>query len=675
MKNKSENEKNMKCKLFFCVALLLFATLLQAQSQTAAIPDTSQVNTRLREIKAMIGQDPARGLEKAKEVKALSEKIRYPVGVATATKLMGNAAFYLGQPENALLYWQDALKKFEDANDKIGQADLLGNIGIFYYHRGNEIKALEHHLKSLKIAESINYKPAMASAMNNIGGVYYMKEATYDKALKYYLMALPLCEELGNRDYAGTITVNLGNIYMNKNEDQKALAAFNKSLRAYEPTSPMIPNVYRALGGLYLKLKEYDKALNNYQYALEISRKADNRLDIAKALIGKASVYSKEGDYKTAIGFYKQAESIVSALNATLEFERLYEEMATAYANTGDYNNAYLYHTYFSKVKDTLYNNETDKRLATLQFDFDLQKKQNQINLLTKDKSIKELELKKQETFKNALFTVVCLIFVVAVVLFRGYRNKVKTNIILDRKNMEIERLILNILPAEVAHELRTTGKATPRNYEYASVLFTDFKDFTSLTRNMPPDEVVKELNACFVAFDEIVGVNNLEKIKTIGDAYMCAGGIPTFNKNHVFDIVEAGLAMQDCINKMNERRAAAGLPPWEARIGIHVGPLVAGVVGKKKYAYDIWGSTVNIASRIETNGVPGHVNVSEAVYQVIKDRYNCIYRGKIHAKNVGEIDMYLINHKHETFEEAKDFSRKEKENVAEKALVTKLYE
>jgi class 3 adenylate cyclase len=123
----------------------------------------------------------------------------------------------------------------------------------------------------------------------------------------------------------------------------------------------------------------------------------------------------------------------------------------------------------------------------------------------------------------------------------------------------------------------------------------------------------------------------------------MCAGGIPTPDENHVYNIIKAGIEMQQYILHNNQRRADKGLPPWDIRIGIHVGPIVAGVVGKKKYAYDIWGSTVNIASRMESNGEPGQVNISSTTYEIIKDRYACKHRGKIYAKNVGEIDMYFI--------------------------------
>jgi class 3 adenylate cyclase/tetratricopeptide (TPR) repeat protein len=651
----------MKCKQYFCAVLLL--VMIETGAQQAGKADTAKVHAMIGQVRATISQDPALGLKMATDAKAYAEKIKYPVGVATAAKWMGNASFYLGKHEDALLIWQDALKIFESANDKMGQADLLGNIGAFYYHKGDEVKALNHHLQSLRIAESINHKPGIASSLNNIGSVYYMKEATYDKALRYYLMALPLCEKLGDQAKIGAINVNMGNIYMRRKEDARAEEAFNRALKAYASNPVQIPNVYISLGGLYLERKNHQIALNNYQKALTIAQQTNNQLNISRALAGKASVYAQMNDFSTAIGQYKEAEGIARSMNAMLELEGLYKDMAAAYGKTGDYARAYQYQQFLQQVKDTLYNIETDKKLANIQFDFDLEKKQNEINLLTKDKSIKELQLKKQQTFNTGLAIVLGLIVVLVFILFRSYRIKTKSNVLLDRKNMEIERLIRNILPAEIASELRSTGKASPRNYEQVSVMFADFRGFTTMAEKLSPQELVTELGNCFSAFDDIIEKYGLEKIKTIGDAYMCAGGIPVPSDNHVFNMVKASLEMQDFVRRNNQKRMEAGLGPWEIRIGINVGPVVAGVVGKKKYAYDIWGSTVNIASRMESNGMPGAVNISSAMYELVKDRYACVYRGKIQAKNVGEIDMYLVDHELETtpgFRSLEEVQRKE---------------
>lgn len=210
-------------------------------------------------------------------------------------------------------------------------------------------------------------------------------------------------------------------------------------------------------------------------------------------------------------------------------------------------------------------------------------------------------------------------------------------------QKIEIEKLLLNILPSETAQELREKGHATPKFYESVTMMFTDFKDFSKIAEGLTPQELVAELNACFVAFDEITEKYNLEKIKTIGDSYMCAGGIPVANQTHAVDAIMAGLEIQKYIRKKNEYRTDNGIRPWSVRIGIHTGPVVAGVVGRRKFAYDIWGDAVNIASRMESCGEVGMVNISDTTFHLIKDHFNCIHRGKVSAKNKGEIDMYFV--------------------------------
>jgi class 3 adenylate cyclase len=210
-------------------------------------------------------------------------------------------------------------------------------------------------------------------------------------------------------------------------------------------------------------------------------------------------------------------------------------------------------------------------------------------------------------------------------------------------QKIEIEKLLLNILPAETAKELNQKGFATPKYYENVSVLFTDFKDFTKIAEGLSPQELVAELNDCFIAFDEIIEKNNLEKIKTIGDAFMCAGGIPVANQTHPIDAIKAGLEIQEYMNEVNKKRREKGNLTWNLRVGIHTGPLVSGVVGRRKFAYDIWGDAVNIASRMESSGEIGKVNISDSTFELVKNTFLCQYRGKISAKNKGEVDMYFV--------------------------------
>lgn len=213
-----------------------------------------------------------------------------------------------------------------------------------------------------------------------------------------------------------------------------------------------------------------------------------------------------------------------------------------------------------------------------------------------------------------------------------------------DREKQKSENLLLNILPEDVASELKEKGSTDPVHFDSVSVMFTDFIGFTRIAEMLSPQELIKDLDACFVQFDKITERFNLEKLKTIGDSYMAAGGIPRPNKTHAIDCILAALEIQAFMNTMKDIKANQGLPYWALRLGIHTGPLVAGVIGEKKFAYDVWGDTVNTASRMESSGAPGRINISGSTHEIVKDLFVCEYRGRVNAKNKGEVEMYYVD-------------------------------
>jgi len=213
----------------------------------------------------------------------------------------------------------------------------------------------------------------------------------------------------------------------------------------------------------------------------------------------------------------------------------------------------------------------------------------------------------------------------------------------IEGQKVRIEDLLLNILPKEISEELKENGKATARRHAEVTVMFTDMKGFTKVAEKMTPEELVDELDECFISFDEIIGRYGIEKIKTIGDSYMSACGVPSQDPHHAAKSVLAALEIRELMERWRRERMANGKEPWMLRIGLHTGPVVAGVVGRRKFAYDIWGDTVNTASRMESSGVAGEVNISGATYVAVKDYFECEHRGQVEAKNKGAIDMYFV--------------------------------
>lgn len=238
---------------------------------------------------------------------------------------------------------------------------------------------------------------------------------------------------------------------------------------------------------------------------------------------------------------------------------------------------------------------------------------------------------------------------IVAFFIYRTYklrqRNIELARLVKERtRDLELEKeksdeLLHNILPGETVKELKEYGEAIPREHKEISILFTDFKGFTTISSGLEPKALVNELNDIFTHFDEIIDDFGLEKLKTIGDAYMIAGGLPRQADDHAVRLILAAMKLQDY---MAERRLTSEIK-WEMRAGIHSGRVVAGVVGKRKFTYDIWGDTVNVASRMESSGSPNRINVSHTTYNLAKDYFDFEYRGKIMAKGKGEIDMYFV--------------------------------
>lgn len=229
-------------------------------------------------------------------------------------------------------------------------------------------------------------------------------------------------------------------------------------------------------------------------------------------------------------------------------------------------------------------------------------------------------------------------------VLYGIERHQLKTQLKEEKEKSEL--LLRNILPQKIADELKATGLVEAKHFENVTVMFIDFAEFTSISTNMDPKEIVSELDICFSEFDEITQRHNLEKIKTIGDAYMCAGGIPESSSDHAQNCIKAAIEILDFCEMRYEDKKLRSQKYWRARIGIHSGPVIAGVVGSKKFSYDIWGDTVNTASRMESNGVLGRINVSDAIFNQLSSESKLVFesRGKITVKGKGEMEMYFVN-------------------------------
>jgi class 3 adenylate cyclase len=301
------------------------------------------------------------------------------------------------------------------------------------------------------------------------------------------------------------------------------------------------------------------------------------------------------------------------------------------------------------ELNDGLKKEESIKKLNKMEF----QKQVLRDSIATAEKErlmqvAHKEEIQKKNRTRNVLIGSGFILLLLAGGFYSRWRYVRRSRDIISKEKDRSDNLLLNILPAEIAQELKEKGEAAARDFEMVSILFTDFKEFTQVSEKLSAAELVNEINACFKAFDTICGKYKVEKIKTIGDAYMAAGGLPIPTDDSVKNTVLAALEMQEFISYRKSDNTISNKPAFEMRVGIHTGPVVAGIVGVKKFQYDIWGDTVNTASRVENLGETGKVNISKSTYDLIKDNpvFSFEQRGHIEVKGKGEMEMYFVSRK-----------------------------
>ncbi len=603
----------------------------------SARPDSNKVNLLNDLARNLFATSPDEALAYSLQSAELAKKLDFTKGLAYAYKNAGMAKYTKSQFAECLMYCEQARLAFEACGDKSGVANMVSNMGVVYNNFGEDTKAISLYFEARKVAEEIGDSLRIVTTMINIGTIYLKKPDNIGKAIGIFLEALPIAEAIRNRRAIGTTTLNLGEAYFKKNDLPSALVYYKRALEVFDgEASSSLAYTYTGIGNIYARQNDFERALESQKRALKIAEDLNARQDMVTSLLGLAETYKLMKDIPSAIASYNRAREIAIQIPAFFELRDSYIGLADLHASLSDYRSAFQYQKLLTGIKDSIYLSSNDNLIQQQQLGYDLVKKEGEVK-------VQKIAVQKQKVVKNAFLAGLLLILAIAFIIFRNYLDKVKVNRLLDKQKAQIESLLLNILPVEVARELQEQGSATPRDYPSVTVLFTDFKEFSRIAEGLSPNQLVAELNQFFHAFDNIMERHNLEKIKTIGDSYMCAGGIPTANSTHPTDAVRAGLEMQEFMLRRNTERALQGLEPWGLRVGVHTGPVVAGVVGSKKYAYDIWGSAVNIASRMESNGAPGRVNISSATYELVKDVFACEHRGKISAKNIGEIDMYFI--------------------------------
>ncbi len=534
----------------------------------------------------------------------------------------------------------------------------------------------------VKIAQKQGDKKELATANYNLGKYHISAYSSYSKAIPALLRGLTLFEEVKDSLGVSRCYMQLGLIGYTTQYFEDGIKNFKLSLKYYDnPTSIYLMAItYTELGNFAEAKKQFLIAIKSYT---KLKRK--NSLNECYMYLGK--LYVDEGKLDSAHYYLKKAiknqnspltldelsrpYALISCYflkNNELDSARYYahtaltesqnnhddlsamlasETLSKVYELEEDFEKAHKYLQLHYKLVNESVQGSTKQKLAEMQSMFDFKKQMAEENL----KHEEQMRLKNRS--KNIFLVSGLFVLVMAGGLWSRLQYVRKSKAALQNEKNVSENLLLNILPEEIALELKEKGSADARNFEMVSILFTDFKSFTEQSAKLSATDLVAEINHCFEAFDHIIEKYDIEKIKTIGDAYMAAGGLPVPTDDSVKNTVLAALEMQDFIVKRkNEFDAQISSPlgrpggaRFEMRVGIHTGPVVAGIVGVKKFQYDIWGDTVNTANRIENNGEVGKVNISQATYTLLQSDPDFTFesRGKIEAKGKGEIDMWFV--------------------------------
>ena len=567
----------------------------------------------------------------------------------------------LKEYDNSIIYNKKIFDLYLSTNDTKGVIVTLNNLGFNYTYLKDYENALKHFKQALTLErQQKTDKKQIASTLINIG-VTYNNYNNNRLALRYLNDARVIVEKYGSESDLIDIYDLLSNMYMNSNILTYARKYALKSIELAEKTkSPKyLQASYKTLSEAFQNLYDYKNALVYYKKYLEIkdSLLLDNKIQQQELL--NQQLLNEKAEKKIKLFIVDEKIKDIELRELKLKAEKKGKQLALLRKEKEfqrvELLNKKLEHKKTLQglliAKNQLQSEKVAKQLKNLKHREELQdlklKEQEaekneadkSLQLLRKNKELADLEIEKQKTFKTFSYGIIALFIIIIILILVGF-------ITAKNARKKSDTLLLNILPLSTANELKEYGKASVHKYTMVSVLFADIKGFTSIAESLSPTELIAELDYCFKHFDDIVDKYGIEKIKTIGDAYMCAGGVPEKNTTNPIDTVSAALEIQDFMLKLKNEKIKKGLPFWELRLGIHTGAVVAGVVGKHKFAYDIWGDAVNIASRMESSGEIGKVNVSGETYRYIKDTFKCDYRGKVPAKNKGEIDMYFVNKK-----------------------------
>ncbi len=585
----------------------------------------------------------------------VQQAVRIAVGERTDTSRM----VYVRQTGLATLARSSAYghrRQFTKANaaakDALRIAQRSGNsqdialIHTYLARQLNEMgahgEALQHQLAALLGYEKLQDTLGQITT-NNALAFSYSTQGINDRSIAYYKRNLGLARHGRPTDEVDAM-LRISDLYRDLEDRRVAIAWLDSAAQVVQQVKDADPErmINWMRGDMMLEGGDCAGALAEFQLslkAIDAERFNPAGKSWMRSRIAMAHICAK--DHRSAVEWASAGLAIAQEYHLRKEeLDNLYP-LAEAYERLGNPRESLRYYKRYHALLDSVINTESARSLSDAALTQDFGKQQLADSLVAvQHQRDAEIAITKERSRRNFLLGAGLVVVVFGSI---SYRQRRRTQKALQRS----DELLLNILPVEVAEELKAKGHADAKHFDNVTILFTDFKGFTEASEKLSPQELVEELNTCFKAFDNIITARGIEKIKTIGDAYMCAGGLPVPASSTPAGVVQAALEMQAFMVARKGERDASGKPAFEMRVGIHTGPVVAGIVGVKKFAYDIWGDTVNTASRMESSGEVGEVNISESTYALVREQAGRLFdftpRGKVQAKGKGEMEMFFV--------------------------------
>lgn len=568
---------------------------------------------------------------------------------------------YLADYTNALKHYKIMLSM------PLGRDTLIqvsGNIGGTYQNMGDYTNALTHYQKAYNMVYqdmTTGHQPTGEDSMNLMGlklviSNIYMAIPDYKRAMDNYSEILEWNEAIQLPALDILVHMGIGDCYLHQGNYKEAIKSYKNTRTLLDGMKESIDKneksaqVLERLAEAYMLSGHADSAYYFITRSLSLAEglkgHAANQLQRTYLTMGK--IMLERGKHRNGITYLQKAIDMAMEAGAMEIHSEALLMLSHAYEKTGQTQAALKAYRKHITLRDSMYSQHKITQLTRIDMQGYYDRRQLDDSLeLAAERTAAGYKLQQQRLLTYSGFGGLALILLLMFFVFRSYKNEKRTNKIISESNAAIqkekqvsEELLLNILPEEVAQELKQKGSVEARQFDNVSVLFTDFVDFTLAGERLSPRQLVAELHDCFKVFDEIMDKYGIEKIKTIGDAYMAVCGLPVLDEGHAVKILQAAREISSFIET---RRSILEMNSFDIRIGISSGSVVAGIVGVRKFAYDIWGDTVNTAARMEQSGAPGKINISEYTYELVKDNFECEYRGEIPAKNKGKMKMYFV--------------------------------